>query len=195
MKAKKKANKKPKHVSLIKVTTGRKRKAPGSKLTIKQKQFIEAFEQLGVISGPNGAAEAVNVSHMAHYDAWWKIDAYREAFGAAQERFDRRDTDRVISEVQKRAYDGWEEEVIEEEREAVVTVKDGKSTMEMVPKRVKRRRVKRWSTSCLLWLANLRKGNPARLEVTGPGGGPLEMDNKITLAQFRSLVKSADDVE
>ena len=60
---------------------------------------------------------------------------------------------------------------MEEEAEAVVV----EGNVQMVPKKVKRKKVRKFSTPCLLWRGNQYFGNPARLEVVGKDGGPLKI--------------------
>ena len=150
-----------------KTTAGRRRREPNGQLTVKQRLLLDTFEATGRITV---AIKAAGIAHSSHYRVWLKQDTYRLAFEEALKRFDDADKQRCLEEIRQRAY-GYEEEVIEQEMEAFVNPTTGKA--EMVPKRQKRRKVKRWSVPALLWLGNRYYGNPAN---TGPDGQPIRQE-------------------
>lgn len=167
----KKAQTKP---TARKTTAGRRRKAENGKLTQKQKQFLEAFREIGNITR---AAQSVGINRWTHHVPWMKQDRYKEEFEKVLKEYEEADSERVKDEIRRRAYDGWDEEITDEE---IVERRNG-----TVERKQKIKRTHKWSTACLLWLGNLHHGNPARLEVTGPDGGPVE--TRLSLDKFRKL--------
>ena len=149
-----------------------KRRLP-SGLTPHQKAFLLKIEEVGAISK---ACRILGIDRTEHYKTWRYEPVYAEEFKKAVELHNEFEKERTMVEMTSRAFDGWDEEVIEEEREAVTIQRDdGTSETKMVPKKIKRRTVKRYSQGCLMWLGNLHHGNPSRLEVTGKDGGTLKI--------------------
>lgn len=168
--AKKKATKK--------MRPGRKKKA-GAKISAIQRQFLDAVRVVGDISK---AAGAVGVSRQHHYKAWMKEDAYAREFKEMLKEAEEVRRDEVRAEIHKLGFEGWEEEVVEQEMTAVI---ESDGSVKMRPTRTKRKMVKRRSIAALLWEGNMLCGNPARVEVTGKDGGPL--DARVSVEAFRRL--------
>lgn len=162
-----------------------------SGLTANQRTFLKVFHEVGQISA---TADAVGVTRKQHY-VWYKGNKkYKAKFEEALDIYNELDTDRVLDEVNKRAYDGWDEETIVEEVEAetiIVKGADGKDEVKSVPnkKKIRRTKVHKWSIAALLWKANFRHGNPQHYVITGRGGGPIEVHNPLTAALEEMWVK------
>jgi len=175
---KKKSVKKAKASVNKKMRPGRKKKA-GSKISAIQRQFLDAVRVVGDITK---AAGAVGVSRQHHYKYWMKQDAYKQEFEEMLKEAEEARKNDVRAEIHKLAFEGWEEEVVEQE---LISVVDPDGNVEMRPTRTKRKLVKKRSISALLWEGNLLWGNPARVEVTGKDGGPL--DARVSVEAFRRL--------
>lgn len=157
-------------------------------LTAIQRQFLDALLELGEVKA---ATEAIGINRNQHYKLWLHQDAYAEAYEKVQAVVAKVRADEVLSAIKSRGVDGWTEEIIEEKMIPIeVRGADGKKTTEMVRSEIKRKKVKKWSVPCLLWEGNRLYGNPARFEITGPGGGPVEA--KISVEAFR-MAAEADE--
>lgn len=169
----------PKKLTHKKGTAGRRKKAPGSKLTIAQKDFIDAVIKVG--GNIERASEMAGISKWAHYE--WKkhspvyVEAYDNSLGEAKQVREAK----VEAALQEAWEKGWDEEIIEQEMEARVI--NGETTL--VPVKQKQRRTKRRFLNALIYEGNRLWGNPARLEVTGVGGGPIQA--KVSVEAFREL--------
>ena len=137
-------------------------------LIANQRVFLKAYRSIGRI---NAAAEAVSLDETTHFKWMHQSEDYRDAFEKEQKIFDDLDSVRVLNEVNRRAYDGWDEETTVEEAEMLV---DAKGKMTLVPKKVKRTKKHIVSIAALLWKANYRHGDPRHLkvELTDPDGRP-----------------------
>lgn len=132
------------------------------------------------------AAGAVGVSRQHHYKYWMKKDAYRTEFEAMVKEADGVRRDEVRAEIHKLGFEGWEEEIQEQELALrTVRAENGTKSDELVVVRQKVRRVKKRSITALLWEGNMLCGNPARVEVTGKDGGLLEA--RLSVEAFRQL--------
>lgn len=186
---KKKASKKvkPKRKATKRLQSGRlKKNAAG--LTAIQVQYLDALRELHEVKK---AAGAVGVARSTVYK-WEKIDAYRNALDEAVAEAEENRKHAVRAEIHKLGFEGWEEEIVEEER-ALRPVADDKGELHerMIVIRQKRRRTKKRSMSALLWEGNLLHGNPARVEVTGKDGGPMDM--RVSVENFRRIAGLSSD--
>jgi len=173
-KAKKKATKK--------LRTGRqKRNAAG--LTGTQVEFLDA---LRVLHEVRKAAAATGVAFQTTYKWKKKETAYREAYEEAVAEAEESRKQDVRAKIHEIGYEGIESTIVEEERALrPVAGADGTITEQMITIRQKRRVEKKLSVSALLWEGNLLWGNPARVEVTGKDGGPI--DARVSVEGFRKL--------
>ena len=188
--AKKKATKKP-----TKPTT---RKAAAPRITKKQKDFLDAFEQLGDITA---AAKAVGMSRFTHYKPWLKKEAYAQAWAAAEAVHDADMKRRVREAAVSRGLNGWveeHEEQIIEQREKITMGADGQKIVELVPTltKVTKRRVKKFSDGLLQRLLNDYWGDVRHIDISAQGGvngtnGQLQ----ITLEVARQIVTQGEEAK
>ncbi len=134
-------------------------------MTANQRAFLKAYRKIGEIAA---TAKAISLDRTQHFAWMHSSEAYRAAFEKELKIFDALGTVRVLDEVDRRAYDGWDEETTVEEAELV----DKKGKVTLVPKKIKRTKVHRFSIPALLWKANYRHGDPRHLkvELTDPDG-------------------------
>lgn len=151
-----------------------------------QRKFLDAFLKTARIKA---AADAVGIDRQLHYRDWLKDERYKKAYEAVYAELEKRNADESLEIIEELSdpMRGWTEEVVEEEVEPVKNPETGETEMRVT--KAKRRRVKRFSVAAALWRGNRYHGNPARLEVSGPGGGPIE--GKMSLEQLRAFVDGA----
>jgi hypothetical protein len=173
---KKKAGKK------LRAGRGQKGKVRSVALTSIQKQFLDALRELHEVTA---AATATGMSRFQHY-RWIKRDPYKAAFEVALKEAKDARADSVFAEIHKAGHEGWDVEIVEEER-ALRTVPDGEGGLveRLVPVKQRRRITKQRSVTALIWEGNHFHGNPARLELTGKDGGPIPL--KLSVEQLREL--------
>lgn len=174
--AKKKA---PRKKGAKKVRAGRLKKVAGG-ITHIQRQFLDALLELHEVKA---AAESCGIHRNQHYRLWVNQPEYAREFEQVMDVVDQARADDVLGEIRNRGL-GFTTEIIEEK--LAPGGKDG----EMVRVGLTRKVEKKYSTGCLIWLGNKYHGNPARLEIGGIGGGPIEA--KISVEAFRLAAEEPD---
>lgn len=133
----------------------------------KKAAFLAAFAQLGTVTH---AAKAAGVDRSAPYRWASTDDEFREAWDEAQAQA----TDALEREARRRAIEGVEEPVI---HQGMMTMLEDPKTGEIRPLTVRK-----YSDTLLIFL--MKGANPAkyrdnsRVEVSGPGGGPIKSESK-----------------
>lgn len=173
--AKKKA---PKKKGAKKVRAGRLKKVAGG-ITHIQRQFLDSLLELHEVKA---AAEAIGIHRNQHYRLWVNQPDYAREFEQVMAVVDKARADDVLGEIRNRGL-GFSSETIEEKMAPDATGK-------MVRVGLTRKIEKKYSTGCLIWLGNKYHGNPARLEISGVGGGAIEA--KISVEAFRLAAEEPD---
>ncbi len=161
-----------------KVTTKRIRAGRSKKrrdgLTQIQHEFLETLKQhpRGNISE---VCEAMGIDRTAHYTTWQESTPYVAAFEAMLKVMVPMREEIVMGMIQKAGEEGTEEEIVEQVQELQI---NSEGVAEMVTVRQLRRVIRRPQINALFYEGNKLWGNPARLEVTGRDGGPIETRNR-----------------
>ena len=161
-------------------------------LTRRQRDFLAAvkatFSGPGKVRNIREACRIARVDSATHYVSWMSQPAYAEEWERLDDEYQATIAHDIRAETERRAMEGWDEEVIEEEREAIVRA-DG--SVEMVPKKVKRKKTRRYSDMLLALRNNQIFGDARRVELTGKDGGPLQSETTLRFGAVLEAVKKA----
>lgn len=182
VKAKKKsrARKKASKTSTIKRT-----------LSPKQAGFLTAVRATFANGKVRNVAAACRISHVdqtTHYILWLGQEIYAEEWAKLDDEYQASIRDSVRAETERRGMEGWDEEIIEEEREMMMNPETGKR--EMMAKKRKFKRTRRFSDTLLALRNNQLFGDARKVEVTGPGGGPVQAETTLRFGAVLDAIKN-----
>jgi len=168
-------------------------------LTQRQRQFLAAVRATFENDKVRNIREACRIARIdsrTHYVVWMSQQRYAEAWEALDDEYQAAIRDAVRAETERRGIEGWDEEVIEEEREFINrVVVDEEGNQQVVsdhfPKKVKRRKTRKHSDMLLALRNNQLFGDSRKIEVTGKGGGPVHSEMALKFGAVLEEVRKS----